>query len=88
MSWEVRFRASVEKDVARLPADIRESVSQAIAGLSIEPLPSGCKKLKGVKNRFRLKIRGDYRVVYSIFREKSLIVVEFVGHRKDAYRWF
>jgi mRNA interferase RelE/StbE len=67
MSWEVRYRASVEKDVARLPLEVRESVSQAIEGLSNDPFPPGCRKLKGQKNRFRLRVGGDYRVVYSLF---------------------
>jgi len=88
MSWEVRYRKSVEKDVARLPAQVQQLASEAISGLSDEPFPFGCKKLKGVKNRFRLRIAGDYRVVYSLFKEEHLIVIEFVGHRKDAYRWF
>ena len=56
-------------------------------GLSTEPFPAGCKKLKGPNKRFRLRIAGDYRVVYSLFKEERRIVIELAGHRKDAYRW-
>jgi mRNA interferase RelE/StbE len=87
VSWEIRYRASVEKDAQRLPADAREAVLAAIAQLESGPFPKGCKKLKGAQNRYRLKVAGAYRVVYSLYKEERRIVIEFVGHRKDAYRW-
>lgn len=52
------------------------------------PFPAGSKKLKGSENRYRLRVATEYRVVYSLFRGSLLIKIEFVGHRKDAYRWF
>jgi mRNA interferase RelE/StbE len=88
MSWNVRFRSSVEKDVARLPGHIRTQVLERLSSLAFDPLPASCKKLKGQKNRFRIKVAGDYRVVYTVFPEEQVIIIEFVGHRKDAYRWF
>ena len=59
-----------------------------IVALSGNPFPAGCKKLKGSNRRFRLRIAGVYRVVYTLLKEDNRIVIEFVGHRKDAYRWF
>ncbi len=94
MSWEVRYRSSVERDVSRLPEDIRQEALGIIASLPKDPFPTGCKKLKGTGRRFsasaryRVRVAGDYRVVYSVFKKERLIEVEFVGHRKDAYRWF
>jgi len=88
MSWEIRYRASVERDVDRLPAHIRVLVLRKIVDLGENPFPAGCKKLKGIPDRYRFKVARDWRVVYSLFRELNLIEIEFVGHRKDAYRWF
>lgn len=88
MGWEIKYRASVEKDVSRLSGDVRTLALGAIARLAADPFPAGCKKLKGAENRFRLRIAGSYRVVYSLLKDESVILVEFVGHRKDAYRWF
>jgi mRNA interferase RelE/StbE len=59
-----------------------------IVELGENPFPPGSRKLKGTLNRYRLKVAGDWRVVYSLFSESSIIKIEFVGHRKDAYRWF
>jgi len=92
MSWNVEYRSSVEKDVSRLPEGIRARVFQEIASLGSDPFPRGCKKLKGQRSRvslrYRIRIARDYRLVYSVFEGQRLIKVEFVGHRKDAYRWF
>ena len=88
MSWEIRYRASVETDIDRLPAHIRVPALKKIVALGENPFPPGCKKLKGTQNRYRVKVAGDWRVVYSLFSELNLIKIEFVGHRKDAYRWF
>ena len=88
MSWEIRYRASVERDVDRLPVHIRVRALEKIVALGENPFPPDCRKLKGTPNRYRLKVARDWRVVYSLFAEANLIKIEFVGHRKDAYRWF
>jgi mRNA interferase RelE/StbE len=88
MSWEISYRASVERDVDRLPAHIRLLVLRKIVDLGENPFPPGFKKLKGTSNRYRFKVAREWRVVYSLFSESNIIKIEFVGHRKDAYRWF
>ena len=47
MSWEIRYRASVERDVDRLPARIRVLALRKIVDLGENPFPPGCRKLKG-----------------------------------------
>ena len=88
MNWEIRYRSSVEKDVDRLPADVRSVVLRTLAGLASDPFPQGTRKLSGTGSRFRLRVAGSYRIVYKSFKDERLIEIEFVGHRKDAYRWF
>ncbi|MGO8734370.1 MAG: type II toxin-antitoxin system RelE family toxin [Terriglobia bacterium] len=88
MDWQIKYRSSVEKDVDRLPADVRSLVLRLLAELATNPFPEGSKKLKGSADRFRLRFAGSYRIVYKVFQVERLINIEFVGHRKDAYRWF
>lgn len=88
MSWAISYRSSVEKDFARLPGAVRASALKKIVELTENPFPSGCEKLKGSANRYRLRVAGEYRIVYSVFSSENAIKLEFVGHRKDAYRWF
>jgi mRNA interferase RelE/StbE len=90
MGWNVEYRSSVDKDLSRLPHRIRERVLYAITSLCSDPFPQGCKKLKGQRTsvRYRVRIAQVYRLVYSVFQSERLIRIEFVGHRRDAYRWF
>ena len=88
MRWAISYRSSVERDVARLPQQIRVTALRKIAELAENPFAAGCKKLRGSENRYRLRVATEYRLVYSLYRESRLIKIEFVGHRKDAYRWF
>ena len=38
-------------------------------------------------NRFSVRLGRDYRLVYSVYSHERLIDFEFVGDRKEAYRW-
>jgi mRNA interferase RelE/StbE len=49
------------------------------------PGPPHGKKLKAGMNRWRLA-HNDYRVIYELRRKERLVVVLWVGLRRDAYR--
>jgi len=34
---------------------------------------------------FKFRV-GDYRVIYEILRNESLLIIHSIGHRKDVYR--
>lgn len=55
-----------------------------IQDLVENPRPSGCKKLKGYANLWRIR-SGNYWIIYNI--EAQLFVVEIleIVNRKDAY---
>ena len=52
--------------------------------LAEDPRPLGCKKLKGRKDQWRIRV-GDYRVVYTIDDAKLLVEVTRVRHRSEVY---
>lgn len=56
-----------------------------IESLAAEPRPSGCKKLRGEKSRWRLRV-GDYRVIYSIDDRAHVVDVIAIRHRREAYQ--
>lgn len=86
--WEITYRSAVEQDVARLPEDIRQRAFGVVKNLALDPFPQRCKKLQGAVSRYSIRMQRDYRVVYSVFKTERVIKIEFIGHRKDAYRWF
>ena len=83
-AYELRFKASVAKDLRGIPkSDVVKILAKART-LSHNPRPPGSQKLAG-DERYRIR-QGDYRILYSII--EALVVVEVVkiGHRKDVYR--
>jgi mRNA interferase RelE/StbE len=56
-----------------------------IEAFASTPRPSGCHKLKGAENLWRIRV-GDYRLLYAINDREKVIDIVAVRHRKDAYR--
>lgn len=56
-----------------------------IAALAVDPRPSGCEKLGGHTDRYRMR-QGPYRVVYSVDDTTLIVEVVRVGHRREVYR--
>lgn len=83
--YEVRVARSADKDIQALPSEIRKRVEDAIRGLASNPFPSGCEKLQGERNRWRLRV-GKYRIIYSVDTEQRILRVEKIRLRSEAYR--
>lgn len=83
--YRVEYRPTAIKDLDDIPAAIQERVFSAVDSLEKNPLPRRTKKIKKEKNRFRIRV-GVYRVVYRVFFDEKLIMVEFVRHRKNIYK--
>ena len=84
MAYKVIIKRDAEKDLAALPKIYANSIMEAIIELADEPRPSGCKKLKGTKDAYRIRV-SMYRVVYTIEDEILCVDVVRVAHRKDVY---
>jgi mRNA interferase RelE/StbE len=63
--------------------DIKQSAQKELDSLD-HPRPAGCKKLKGHKDLWRIRI-GDYRVVYIIDDTSKAVTVIHVAHRREVY---
>lgn len=83
--YEIVFARSARKELQALPHNIGEHILAKIGLLSENPRPSGCKKLRGHSNLWRMRI-GEYRVIYSVFDDRQLIDVSIIRHRSEAYR--
>ncbi len=75
---------SAQKDLDSLPAEISSRLYPRIEALGNNPRPDGCRKLKGEKNSWRIRV-GDYRVIYSIDDETRTIDIIKVRHRREVY---
>ena len=83
--YRVCLLRAAEKDLGRLSARIHNRLIAAIQSLADNPRPSGCRKLTGADNDWRIRI-GDYRVVYEIDDDAKEVRVNRVRHRREVYR--
>ena len=84
MIYEVLFKPSAEREFLKLPDAIQIRIGSELAGLALNPRPSGCKKLKA-RPGYRIRV-GNYRVIYSIDDPPRVIRVLAIGDRRDIYR--
>ena len=83
--YEVTFTRSAERELNDLPPNIVSHVWAAIEKLTEDPRPSGCRKLAGQKQQWRLRV-GDYRVVYGVDDVRQTVDILLIRQRRDAYR--
>lgn len=83
--YRVVVERSAEKDLRRLPLDVRSRVVDALRRLADDPRPVGSRKLAGTKHDWRIRV-GDYRVIYEIADSIRVVRVYRVRHRREAYR--
>jgi len=82
--YEIVITKSAQKEIRRLQKPELPRILTAIGSLSADPRPSGCKKLVGSHNTYRIRI-GDYRVLYVIEDQIRIVEVAAVKHRREAY---
>jgi len=86
MLYEIGFKPSALREVRKLDETARKVIISEIELLAANPRPDGCKKLKGEVNLYRIRVFGNYRVVYEIQDRILVVTVVRVAHRKDVYR--
>ena len=82
--YEITVSRSAEKELARLGSVWIEKISKVIEGLENNPRPHGCKKLRGSKDLWRVRV-ADYRIIYAINDDIRIVAVERIAHRKEVY---
>ncbi len=84
MSYQVVLTAAAEKAVAKFPKSTRVRIAERLTALGNNPRPPGSIKLTG-EEAYRIRV-GDYRIIYSIYDDRLLVLVIDIGHRGDVYR--
>lgn len=84
-SYEIRWKRSAERDLRDIDHGQIQQIIVCTGSLAGNPLPHGCRKLKGTERHFRIRT-GDYRVVYHIDNKSKIVTIYYIRYRKDAYR--
>ncbi len=83
MAYRVIIPAKVQKEVNKIPIQFRRKIIAALVALTDNPYFG--KKLEGkYKEEWSLKV-WPYRIIYRIYKQKSLILIIRVGHRQGIY---
>lgn len=85
MPYQVIFKPSAEKALARLPWRDRERLLERIEVLTIDATPPEAVKLKGHDGLWRIR-SGNFRAVYTEPDDNNVIRVVRVGHRRVVYQ--
>jgi mRNA interferase RelE/StbE len=83
MTYEIIFSDKALKQLKKLERDVQERIIAALERIRIRP-EKYVTKLVGDR-AYKLRV-GDYRVLMDIDKNKMMILVLKVGHRKNIYR--
>jgi mRNA interferase RelE/StbE len=83
-NYSVAIKSSAQKELDALDDAVFRRIDRKILALAENPRPAGCKKLKGYKDQWRIRI-GDWRVVYSIDDSAKRVSISRVAHRREVY---
>lgn len=83
-SYAVDLKPSARKELESLPNVVLTRVIRKVESLGNDPRPAGCKKLRGYKDLWRLRV-SDWRVVYIIDDDAKLVSVTRIAHRREVY---
>jgi mRNA interferase RelE/StbE len=77
--YRVRIKRSAKKELGALGLRDHKRLVARICTLEDDPRPQGCEKLSG-EEKYRLR-QGDFRIIYAIDDEQSIVTVVKIGHR-------
>ena len=83
-SYSVEVKPPARKELEALPDNVLARILQKMESLRSAPRPAGCKKLKGYKDQWRIRV-GAWRVVYIIDDAAKLISITRIAHRREVY---
>jgi mRNA interferase RelE/StbE len=81
-SYAVQLKPSARKELESLPSSVLTRVFRKIELLADDLRPAGCKKLKGYKDQWRIRM-GDWRVVYIVDDPAKLVSITRIAHRRE-----
>lgn len=83
--YSLEIKSAAQKELDALDDTLFSRIDCKILTLAGNPRPEGCKKLKGYKDQWRVRV-GDWRVVYIVDDAAKLVSVTRIAHRRDVYK--
>ena len=84
VKYTLEIKHSAQKELDALDDALFSRIDRKIVVLANNPRPAGCKKLKGYKDQWRVRV-GDWRVLYIIDDAAKLVTITRIAHRREVY---
>ncbi len=84
MRYRVIITRLAEKNMRTLPEAIRRRIDRKIASLGEAPYRSGTARV-ATTGGWRARV-GDYRILFDVDDADSLLIINAIRHRREAYR--
>ena len=82
--YKVEYARGVAKDLKSLPKPVRERALETVESILAKDPHMGRPLVGTYKGLWKYRI-GDYRIVYSIEKDRLVVFVLRIRHRKDVY---
>lgn len=86
MPYRIELAPQARRELRKLPRDDQSRVQQRIDTLADAPRPSGCEKLAGQRDLYRVRV-GTFRIIYRVDDDRLLVLIVHLGNRRDIYRY-
>lgn len=84
LKYSLEIKQSAQKELDALDDALFTRIDRKILMLAGNPRPAGCRKLKGYKDQWRVRI-GEWRVLYIVDDPAKLVTITRVAHRREVY---
>lgn len=85
MKYSVSIIGKAEKQLNKLPIQIKRRIRDVILSLENNPYPEGCERIKGNREYIRIVV-GDYCIIYTVKEKELIVIIVRVCKRGEAYR--
>jgi mRNA interferase RelE/StbE len=82
--YSLEIKRSAQKELDALDDAPFARMDRKILALAGNPRAAGCKRLKGHRDQWRVRV-GDWRAVYIIDDAARLVTITRIGHRREVY---
>ncbi|MFQ6052409.1 MAG: type II toxin-antitoxin system RelE/ParE family toxin [Candidatus Hydrothermarchaeota archaeon] len=84
MRHKVELSNKCVKFLSKLDENNRRRIFNKIKSLEESPFPSGCKKLRGAEDVYRIRV-GDFRILYKVIKDEEVILIFKINKRDKVY---
>jgi mRNA interferase RelE/StbE len=83
-NYAIDIKPSARRELEKLSDTLIARLLRKIEGLAINPRPPGCRKLRGYKDLWRVRV-GEYRTIYIIEDDRKIVSITRIAHRREVY---